>query len=117
MLAENLSLQTHIAKNVINLFESGNEIPFIARYRKNETEYMSPEQLRDAKECYEDIKGLKQKMQNVLKALNKAKVLSDFLKHKITSCRDVEEIEHLVGGFFFNVVFMLINDYFAVCAI
>lgn len=65
---------------------------------------MSPEQLRYAKECYEDIKSLKQKMQNVLKALNKAEVLSDFLKDKITSCRDVEEIEHLVCVFSYVVL-------------
>lgn len=96
LLVENLALQERVAKNVINLFENGNEIPFIARYRKNETDNMSPEQLREAKECYENVKSLKQKMQSVLKALSKAKVLSDVLLQKITVCRDMEEIEHLV---------------------
>lgn len=101
LLADNLSLNLQLAKNIIALFENGNEIPFIARYRKTETENMSPDQLREAKECFEEIKLLKNKMQTVLKTLNKNEVLDQFLLQKITNCRDIEELEHIVSGVFF----------------
>lgn len=62
---------------------------------------MSPEQLRDAKECFEDVKHLKNKMQSVLNALNKSKVLDQILLQKIKNCRDMEELEHIVRSFVF----------------
>lgn len=97
-----MSLKTNLAKNVVTLFENGNEIPFIARYRKSETGNMSPEELREAKECFEDIKHLKNKIDSVLKALNKSKALDQFLLQKIRHCRDVEELEHIVSSFRIN---------------
>lgn len=97
LLADNLTLNTQVAKNIVTLFENGNEIPFIARYRQDKTENMTPDELRTAKESFENIKHLKNKIQTVLKALNKSKVLNEFLLQKIRHCRDVEELEHIVS--------------------
>lgn len=97
ILAENLSLRSDVAINLISLFENGNEIPFIARYRKSHTQNMSPEQLRDAKNCFQNIMILKKRMQNILQALDKTKILDKAFLQKITTCRNMEELEHLVG--------------------
>lgn len=96
LLAERKALPLDVSVNIVKLFDDGNEIPFIARYRKGETRDMSPEQLRDVKECYEDVKALRKKMGTILRALEKAKLLNASLLCKITYCRDMEELEHLV---------------------
>lgn len=96
LLIERHGLTAEVAKSIVALFRSGNEIPFIARYRKNETKNMAPEELRDVKETYLDINALKLKMNSALKMLSKAGVLDDALKYRVLSVRDMEELEHLV---------------------
>lgn len=56
ILAEQESLDIWVARNLVKLFEGDNTIPFIARYRKEMTGNMEPEQLRHAKETFEEIK-------------------------------------------------------------
>lgn len=56
LLAENVGLKDWVAQNLVKLFEDDNTIPFIARYRKEMTGNMEPEQLRHARESFEEIK-------------------------------------------------------------
>lgn len=60
---------------------------------------MTPEQLRELKDCYDEICTLKQKMNNVLKALNKTGILDESLKLKIGNARSIEELEYVVSLF------------------
>ena len=36
--------------NVVRLFDDGNTVPFIARYRKEQTNFMEPDRLREIKD-------------------------------------------------------------------
>jgi transcriptional accessory protein Tex/SPT6 len=49
-------IEIKIAQNVMRLLDEENTIPFIARYRKELTNDMSPEKLRDVKSSYEMAK-------------------------------------------------------------
>lgn len=97
LLAQQQNLNPHVAQHLIALFEEGNTIPFIARYRRDLTNNMSPETLREAKETYEEIGILKHKMALVVKNLEKAQVLTEPLKNKVTASRSIEELEYLVS--------------------
>ena len=55
ILAEQEGLDNWVAQNLVKLFDAENTIPFIARYRKEMTGNMEPEQLRHAKETFEEI--------------------------------------------------------------
>lgn len=55
LLGEMLHLNIHLARNIIRLFDNDNTIPFIARYRRELTGDMGPEELRKAKDCYDSI--------------------------------------------------------------
>ena len=99
LLAEQYSLQLNVAKNVIELFEEGNTIPFIARYRRNATNNMTAEELRATKETYEEILTLKNKMTTVIKNLEKSAALTEQLKRAVTCSRTIEELEYVVSIF------------------
>ena len=53
VLAENLQLDVNAIGRVISLFDSDNTVPFIARYRKEETGGLDPTILRQIKAQYE----------------------------------------------------------------
>lgn len=103
-------MECNIAKNIIQLFENGNTVPFIARYRKNETKCMSPDQLRDIKNCYDDLCALKTKMKSILQLLSKMGVLDACIKKKITNVTTMEELEHIVS--YFLICIFKINNIF-----
>ncbi|XP_063921739.1 S1 RNA-binding domain-containing protein 1 [Zophobas morio] len=99
LLAEQYSLQLNVAKNVIELFEEGNTIPFIARYRRNATNNMTAEELRATKETYEEILTLKNKMTTVIKNLEKSAALTEQLKRAVTCSRTIEELEYVYAPY------------------
>ena len=53
VLAENLQLDVNTIGRVISLLDSDNTVPFIARYRKEETGGLDPTILRQIKAQYE----------------------------------------------------------------
>jgi transcriptional accessory protein Tex/SPT6 len=55
-VAQVQQIEARIAHNVVRLLDEDNTIPFIARYRKELTNDMSPEKLRDVKASYEMAK-------------------------------------------------------------
>lgn len=99
ILSEHCNLDRNIAKNIVDLFKDGNTVPFIARYRKNEIQCMSPDQLREIKKSYDDLCTLKLKMETVMQALTKIGVLDNDLKRKITNTTTMEELEYIVSIF------------------
>ncbi|CAG9826823.1 unnamed protein product [Diabrotica balteata] len=93
LLAENMSLSKHIAWNVINLFNDGSTIPFIARYRRTQTGNMTPEDLRDVKSAYDDICVLKQKIKTVVNTLEKTGQKNKQIELIVKSSKSLEELE------------------------
>ncbi|XP_028128698.2 uncharacterized protein YdcI [Diabrotica virgifera virgifera] len=93
LLAENMNLSKHIAYNVINLFNDGSTIPFIARYRRTQTGNMTPEDLRDVKSAYDDICTLKQKIKTVVNTLEKTGQKNRQIELIVKSSKSLEELE------------------------
>ena len=56
VLAENLNLDVGVVRTVINLLDKDNTIPFIARYRKEQTGGLDPTVLRHIQTQYEQLK-------------------------------------------------------------
>ena len=56
VIGENLDEPRWAMNNVVRLFEEDNSIPFIARYRKEQTNNMTAEKLRQVKEHYDELK-------------------------------------------------------------
>ena len=58
ILSKELNVQKKHAENVIDLIDTGNTIPFIARYRKELTGSMDDQVLRTFAERLEYLRGL-----------------------------------------------------------
>ncbi|KAJ3622016.1 hypothetical protein MTP99_002550 [Tenebrio molitor] len=99
LLAEQTGLSLNVAKNITKLFEDGNTIPFIARYRRDATNNMTAEDLRAAKETCDEIIVLRNKMSTVIKSLKKLDVLTNDLAHAVTSSRSIEELEYIYSSY------------------
>ncbi len=55
-VAEKIGLSEWAVKNTIKLLEEDNTIPFIARYRKEQTGNMEADKIREVKQLYEEYK-------------------------------------------------------------
>lgn len=97
LLSEKTQTSEEIAKNLIKLWEEGNTIPFIARYRKNVTGNLTPEALRTVKESYDEICTLKKKMCTVVKTVRQLGKLDNKLQGNICAARTIEELDHIVS--------------------
>ena len=56
VLAENLNLDANVVQTVIRLLEKENTVPFIARYRKEQTGGLDPTVLRHIQAQYNQLK-------------------------------------------------------------
>ena len=50
VLSERVQCDERSVGNVVRLLDDDNTIPFIARYRKEQTNFMGPEKLRETKD-------------------------------------------------------------------
>lgn len=97
LLSEWNNIDERIAKNLIKLFENGNTIPFIARYRKNLIGNITIEELKDARDKYVEINNIKSKGETVIKALQRQGQLTETLQKSILNSTSVEEIDYIVS--------------------
>lgn len=59
-----------VIKNIIELLDEGNTIPFIARYRKEMTQGATDEQLRDFNDIYTYTQNLQKRKEDVIRLID-----------------------------------------------
>ncbi|KAB0794768.1 hypothetical protein PPYR_00282 [Photinus pyralis] len=99
LLVGTQSINENVAKRLTKLFDDENTIPFIARYRKDQTGNLTAEQLRDIKDEYDNIKLLKMKIRTTLNNINKQGQLDSKLRKIILGVQSVEELELIYAPF------------------
>lgn len=77
------------------LLEEGNTIPFIARYRKEQTGGLDEEQIRAVQEALAAVRALIARKKTVLAAIEKQGKLTDDLRAAIENCWDKQQLEDL----------------------
>lgn len=97
LLSEYQKIDLNVSQNIIKLFDEGCTIPFIARYRKDATDNMNPEILREVKQNYDKINVLKSRAQTVLNCIEKSGKLDESIRKSVLCARTVEEVEHIVS--------------------
>ncbi|WP_442597622.1 Tex family protein [Neobacillus sp. D3-1R] len=90
---QNLSLKQ--VRNVIELLEDGNTVPFIARYRKEQTGALDEVQIRDVSERWQYIQNLEQRKEEVLRIITEQGKLTDELQQQINKSTKLQEVEDL----------------------
>lgn len=79
----------------IRLLEEGGTVPFIARYRKEQTGELDEVQIRTIEERYQYFKDLSDRKETVLKSMADQGKLTPELEKKIRNCLQKTELEDL----------------------
>lgn len=94
-LSKELNLSISAVENVIQLLDSGCTIPFIARYRKEETGSMDDQVLRTLAEKLERLRSFEKRRGEILHILGEQALLSPELAQKINSANTLTSLEDL----------------------
>ncbi len=95
IIAKFLNINAQNVKNTIELLNQGNTIPFIARYRKEQTGNLDEEQLRKIRDEFHRLDNLEDRRESVLKSINEQGKLTESLKKQITHAETITEVEDL----------------------
>lgn len=95
VLAREFNTTPTIAETVAQLIDEGNTIPFIARYRKEQTGEMDDQQLRNFGERLEYLRGLEKRRQTILSTIESQGKLDDTLRAKIEAATTLAVLEDL----------------------
>lgn len=94
-IASRLQLSESRVLAVVRLFDDGNTLPFIARYRKEATGGLDETQLRAIEDLLTKFRELEKRKETVLATIESQGQLTDQLKAKIIACDDRQELEDL----------------------
>lgn len=94
-LAEEFKLKKFQVENTVKLIDEGNTIPFIARYRKEQTGELSDVVLRDLFERLTYLRNLESRQNEVIRLIEEQGKLTDELKKEILSAETLQRIDDL----------------------
>ena len=83
-IAKSLNQNIRYVRNVLKMIEEGNTIPFIARYRKEETGGMSDEVLREFEQILKQYTNLLQRKEEVARLIDEQGKLTEELLNDIS---------------------------------
>ncbi len=94
-LSEEFGLRADYAKNIVELIDDGNTIPFIARYRKEMHGSCNDQVLRDFSERLAYLRNLGKRKEEILSAIGEQGKLTDELSEAIAAAKTLAEVEDL----------------------
>lgn len=95
ILKELNDYSTKQVKTVLELLDEGNTVPFIARYRKDQTGSLDEVQIREIAQRSEYIEQLQKRKQSVLESIAEQEELTEELAEKISQATQLQEVEDL----------------------
>ena len=99
LTAEELNLKKSNVKSVVELLDSGNTVPFIARYRKEMTGSLDEMEIRNIEEKIDYLRRLLQRKNEVAAAADEVDKYSSQLKEKLIKADTLQEVEDLYRPF------------------
>lgn len=94
-IAHEFHLKPDQVSATIELLDSGNTVPFIARYRKEITGGMDEEQIRQTAEWLERLRALDDRRQTILKSIEEQGKLSPDLRQRLLAAETRTALEDL----------------------
>ena len=99
ILCQEFHLKKQQCENVLKLIDDGNTIPFIARYRKEMTDSLDDQVLREIFERLQYLRGLDKRRSEIESALQEQGNLTDGLSAKLAAASALAELEDLYRPF------------------
>lgn len=95
LISKNLNLPEAGVKVTISLLLDGNTIPFIARYRKDQTGDMLDTDIEKISTAWQKYETLEKRKETILISIAKQGKLTPELRQQITALYDIEKLEDL----------------------
>ena len=99
ILCQEFHLKKQQCENVLKLIDDGNTIPFIARYRKEMTDSLDDQVLREIFGRLQYLRGLDKRRSEIESALQEQGNLTDELSAKLAAASTLAELEDLYRPF------------------
>jgi protein Tex len=94
-IATQLNLRDEQTAATITLFDEGNTLPFIARYRKEKTGSLDEEQLRQLKDLLENLRALEERRQAIIASIEEQGKLTPELRQQLLAAETRTALEDL----------------------
>lgn len=99
ILTQELSLKDYQVENVIKLIDDGNTIPFIARYRKEQTGSLDDVVLRNFYDRLIYLRSLEQRQNEVINLIDGQGNLTEEIKNALLNAKTLSEIDDIYRPF------------------
>lgn len=94
-LQKEFSITKEQVENVINLLDAGNTVPFIARYRKEQTGSLDDQIIRQLSEQLTALRNLEEKRTTVRNAIIELEAMTDEIAQKLDAAQTQTEIDDI----------------------
>jgi len=94
-VAKELSLTEEQVNNVVALLDDGNTVPFITRYRKEQTGNLDEEQIRAIEKRVKALRQLAEKADTILRLIESQGKLTPGLRRKIAAAETLKRLDDL----------------------
>ncbi len=94
-ICSELNLKENQVKNAVKLIDEGNTIPFIARYRKEQTGSLDDVELRDLNERLSYLRNLEERKEEVIRLIDEQDKLTEELREEINKAEVLQRVEDL----------------------
>lgn len=99
LLSEEFNIKPSQVENAVKLIDEGNTIPFIARYRKEQTGSLDDVVLRDLQERLVYLRSLEMRKEEVIRLIDEQGKLTQELKEEILNSDVLQRVEDLYRPF------------------
>ena len=99
IIAEELNLEVWRVAKALELMDQGGTIPFIARYRKDQTGTLNEIELRDISHRRDYLQELVDRKETILKSVEEQGKLTPELKAQIEACKDKTLLEDIYAPY------------------
>ena len=94
-IARSLQLAAKQVARTAELLDEGNTVPFITRYRKDQTGGLDEEDIHKIQTCVEKRRSLEQRKQTILRSIESQGKLTDSLADQIRHADSTKRLEDL----------------------
>jgi len=94
-IAQNLGIKTSQVETVLQLFEEGSTIPFIARYRKDKTGALDELQIQQIQDQDKLLKAFAERKEAIINSISEQGKMTDEIKLKINNATTISQLEDI----------------------
>ena len=94
-ITQEFKLREDHVKNIVELLDEGNTIPFIARYRKEMTGHIDDQVLRELSDRLTYLRNIEKRKEEVSKSITEQGKMTDEIAASLTAAETLAEVEDI----------------------